>query len=283
MARVMSIDALRWAFSQQGITASQKLVLLAIADRADGDNLAFPSREQLVFDTCLNKETISAATEVLTKIGLIKKIRRFNGSTVYELLGVPNRDCHPSQSAGNPASRKSGSTVSRKSGSKSAGNAAIDEPEIRLLTPIEPTTEPKSVCATRFDATALNPPSGINRAAWADWVDYRKTKRKPISLRAAEQQWRVLSGLSPPQQAECIASSIANDYQGLFPEKFRGTHGTDRPSGHSSADRSAAGRVRANVAAARAQRAAATSGGDSLAADGIDVRDTMDVKFRRHG
>lgn len=140
-------------------------------------------------------------------------------------------------------------------------------------------TEVAREAAQSFDARAC--PPEIHAEAWADWIAHRRKRRKPVSERAAVEQWRALACLSPPQQAACIAHSIRNDYQGLFPEKF--ANATDRPDRNSSEDRSAAGRVRANVARDRAARAAAVAGGNGLAADGLDVRPPLDVEFRRLG
>lgn len=57
----------------------------------------------------------------------------------------------------------------------------------------------------------------------------------------------------------------------------------NRPDRNSSEDRSAAGRVRANVARARAERAAAEAGRNTVAPDGRDVRPPLDVEFWRSG
>ncbi|HON48582.1 MAG TPA: YdaU family protein, partial [Kiritimatiellia bacterium] len=99
-------------------------------------------------------------------------------------------------------------------------------------------TEVAREAAQSFDARAC--PPEIHAEAWADWIAHRRKRRKPVSERAAVEQWRALACLSPPQQAACIAHSIRNDYQGLFPEKF--ANATDRPDRNSGEDRSAAGR-----------------------------------------
>lgn len=43
----MSIDATRWAWTQQ-ITPSQKIVLLSLADRAGEDGYCYPSMARLI-------------------------------------------------------------------------------------------------------------------------------------------------------------------------------------------------------------------------------------------
>lgn len=95
-----------------------------------------------------------------------------------------------------------------------------------------------------FDPIDSCPPE-INPVAWSDWVSHRRSRRKAISESGARGQWKVLSSLTYEQQAACIESSIRNDYQGLFPEKF--SHETNRPGSRAPEDRSAAGRVAANA------------------------------------
>ena len=83
---------------------------------------------------------------------------------------------------------------------------------------IEHTSEHKTPCIPEGSRTGapfdlLTPPIGVDRDAWADWIAHRRKRRKPVSERAAVEQWRALACLSPPQQAACIAHSIRNDYR----------------------------------------------------------------------
>jgi len=66
----MSIDASRWAWTQQ-ITPSQKIVLLSLADRADEDGYCYPSMDRLVLDTSQSETDIKKALRKLEKLGLI--------------------------------------------------------------------------------------------------------------------------------------------------------------------------------------------------------------------
>lgn len=58
-------------------------------------------------------------------------------------------------------------------------------------------------------------------AKWKEWEEYRRTKRKPISLSAARIQMQLLKEFERKEVIEIIDFSIANDYQGLFPPKHR--------------------------------------------------------------
>lgn len=62
-------------------------------------------------------------------------------------------------------------------------------------------------------------PIGINAPAWSEWVEYRKSKKKVVSQKAATKQFGLLLKYSDFEQQQIINSSISNDYQGLFEPK----------------------------------------------------------------
>ena len=57
------------------------------------------------------------------------------------------------------------------------------------------------------------------RNKYLEWEEYRRKKRKPISPLAFSRQIKMLSKLTLSQALEAIDTSIANDYQGLFPPR----------------------------------------------------------------
>lgn len=64
-------------------------------------------------------------------------------------------------------------------------------------------------------------PDWINKEVWNDWVDFRRVeKKKPMSLRAIKMQIKDLEEYKN-EHVKIIQHSIKNDYQGLFPEKFK--------------------------------------------------------------
>ncbi|MDB4261554.1 hypothetical protein N9878_01670 [bacterium] len=73
-------------------------------------------------------------------------------------------------------------------------------------------------------------PVGINSAAWTEWVDYRKTKKKTVSQAAATKQFKLLSTYSLADQQKIIDNSISNDYQGLFELKGKTAVASTRKS-----------------------------------------------------
>ena len=60
------------------------------------------------------------------------------------------------------------------------------------------------------------------RKKWIEWEQFRrKRKRKPVSECAARLQFQLLEQFDESTAAQIIDSSIANDYQGLFPPRNR--------------------------------------------------------------
>lgn len=90
----MSLDATRWAWMQQVGMSSAKLVLLAIADRADENHRAYPGIDRLASDTELNCKTIRSAIAHLEKIGAVSVLRRPGCVPIYQLIGVVGREMY---------------------------------------------------------------------------------------------------------------------------------------------------------------------------------------------
>ena len=91
----MSLDATRWAWMQKGIRPMHKLVLLSLADRADAEDIAFPSNAALESDTGMDLKTIWAALKSLADLGVIEDTKERVGRTrqtkVWRLIGVEHR------------------------------------------------------------------------------------------------------------------------------------------------------------------------------------------------
>lgn len=73
----MSARALNWAWEQTPLTTTQKLVLAALADRADDDGECWPSIRWIV-DKCqpITEQTAKRAVADLAKQGLVTKVER---------------------------------------------------------------------------------------------------------------------------------------------------------------------------------------------------------------
>ena len=57
------------------------------------------------------------------------------------------------------------------------------------------------------------------RVEWRAWLDYRRSRRKPVSKEAAKRQLKLLGDYPPAAAISIIENSLTNDWQGLFPER----------------------------------------------------------------
>ena len=85
----MSTNALNWAFKMQGIKSSQKFILVALADNAGNEGIAWPSLKEIESKTCLNRKTILKALDELEECGVLIDTGERKGITkqvkVYKL------------------------------------------------------------------------------------------------------------------------------------------------------------------------------------------------------
>lgn len=87
------------------------------------------------------------------------------------------------------------------------------------------------------EAKALPLPGALDtdrfRAAWTEWIDYRQARASPLTAPSFARQLTRLAEIGHDNAIACIDTSIANGYQGLFPERFAGNGNAQRPgSGH---------------------------------------------------
>lgn len=110
----MSLDATIWAFKAAVKTSSQRLVLLALADRAGDEHKCYPSLKRLEKDTVLNRKTIIKVLDELEAEAFIKFTGKTtgNGVKIYQLIGVIGREDD------DPTSTKNGTGTNLGTGSK---------------------------------------------------------------------------------------------------------------------------------------------------------------------
>lgn len=71
----MSHKATHWAWSVSGISSSEKLILLALADRHNADTGdCFPSLDRIADDTCTSRDTARRATQSLEQKGFLSRV-----------------------------------------------------------------------------------------------------------------------------------------------------------------------------------------------------------------
>ncbi|MDV7383514.1 helix-turn-helix domain-containing protein [Acinetobacter baumannii] len=123
----MSLDASIWAFKAEVKTSSQRLVLLALADRAGESHKCYPSIKRMVKDTLLNRKTIIKVLDELEASSFIKFTGEItgNGVKVYQLIGVMGREEDSETSPKNGTSTNNGTSSNFGTGSKNGTSTNI--------------------------------------------------------------------------------------------------------------------------------------------------------------
>jgi len=194
---------------QRGLTLAEKIVLLALADRADEADSCFPSVATISEDTGADRKTVMAAMRKVEVRGLVE-VRRLNGAgNRYHLIGVEHR-----------TSPKNGTGTSFGTGTKN-GTAPVPKtgPPPVPKTGHEPTNEPTTNQPRKARGKKWQLPAWVEPAAWEEFEAHRRDIRKPMTDLARTKNAEVLKGLSHEQQRVSINASIANRWTGLFPPK----------------------------------------------------------------
>lgn len=117
----LGVKATKAAWGAKVHSASQRLMLLAIAKYADEDCMAFPSVESLCADTCLNAKTAYKVLKELKELGVLTVEKRptCNGN-LYRIAHVGNSE---------NGSTESGSTKNGGNGTTKNGISVIPKKE----------------------------------------------------------------------------------------------------------------------------------------------------------
>lgn len=185
----MSHEAIRWAWAQPIKPASAKLVLLAIADRANEENLCWPSIDRMTKDTGLDRKTIMACVSKLENIGVLTVIRENGASNKYQLL-VTGSECVTSTKNG--TSTEIG--TSTKNGTRPVPKTVLGPVPKTGHKPVrEPVKNHKDINATKktngneSSELKILVDAGITDDQLAmDFIKLRKAKRAPLSKSALD-------------------------------------------------------------------------------------------------
>ncbi|MCG7932746.1 MAG: helix-turn-helix domain-containing protein [Candidatus Thiodiazotropha lotti] len=218
----MSISAITWAYDQAIKNPQAKFVLVTLANHADKGGACFPGIDTLSRKTGMHRSTVIRHIGTLINEKFISKVVRSGDgsgrkSNLYQLnLGVDNigkvADCDIGQCR----------TVQRQS--------RILQGQCRTVRPepsVEPSVEPPDKKTTKKDPD-FTPPPEVNLQAWSDLDQYRSTHkvkkvRDTWSSLAKAKACNLLSPLSHEDQMHCVDMTIANGWQGIFPDKLRST------------------------------------------------------------
>lgn len=124
----MSFEAIKWALATRGLKASEKLLLVVLADHANEGGTCFPSAKLLTEETSLNKDTVFKALKSLEEQGLVTKSKGGRNSNLYTLAvgAVIRKTGYPEkQISEKPDIRKTGHELSEKPDSSYPKNRTL--------------------------------------------------------------------------------------------------------------------------------------------------------------
>ncbi|MEW8280722.1 MAG: helix-turn-helix domain-containing protein [Candidatus Thiodiazotropha sp.] len=217
----MSIHAINWAYDQAIQNPQMKFLLVTLANHANKDGACYPGIESLCQKTGMHRSSVIRHIQTLINNGFISKlIRPGDGSgrksNLYQLNWSMNKP-------GNVAESDIGQsrTVQRQS--------RILQGQSRTVRPEpleEPLEEPSVEKNTKKEISVFTTPPEVNPQAWTDLDQYRSThKTKKVrdswTSLAKAKACNLLSPLSYPDQQHCVDMTIANGWQGIFPDKLR--------------------------------------------------------------
>lgn len=167
-------------------------------------DMAYPSYARMIHETGLSRSSISRYMEVLESEGWVIRDRGSKGkNTTYTA-------CFPT-------------SVTEKLVSER--NQVVSE---RHTTSVRETHELNKEVNNKVNNIEI--PENINSEAWQEWIEYRKSKKKPVSKIAANKQFKLLGNYDFYNQQLIINQSIQNDYQGLFELKGNSYEKNNRPN-----------------------------------------------------
>lgn len=85
-----------------GITPTQKIVLISLADQANDDGVCWPSMRLMTARTCLSERAVQAAVASLINLGLLERHERPGRSSYFTVTPAgyaPPQDVHPAAGA----------------------------------------------------------------------------------------------------------------------------------------------------------------------------------------
>ncbi len=191
----MSTIVMSQCWPLQGLSVTQKAVLISLADQANDEGVCWPAITTIAARCCMSARAVRSAMDHLEAVGLLSRERRFNSSNVYSVTPA-NFDAAAAGTKGKRKSGKSGDAAGAGGaphaggapgavgGAPAAGGEAAGAglevrpvPPNRNKTIIEPSDEP-SIPAVLADAPQTAPSeTDLQAACRATWIAYATAYR----------------------------------------------------------------------------------------------------------
>ena len=223
--REMSIKALNWARNITGVRSSDKCVLFVLADRANEQGFCYPGVERIAREACMNGRSVRRCVQRLSQAGLVEVIVRGGDGTgrmtnLYRL----NLETQQELQQADAESVNPKRTTSQEQEDKSERQEVIESPEAKDKLKVNPKKR------TRAFPRAEGLPENLNVDAWVKYERFRRESGyKKLTTEGRRLSQQRLSALDKSDQLQVVDMSIANGWQGLFPEKIGVKNGAHQP------------------------------------------------------
>lgn len=224
----------------QGMTATQKSVLISLADQANDCGVCWPSVGSIAKRTCLSSRAVQDAIAWLESAGIVQRDFRVNSSTSYtvtpsdyapEKAASPRKRVNsPAPANGAPPANGAGVQMAHEGGANGAGvvvqmahpTPANGAPRTVIEPSVEPSVEPQSLLPAPAEPTKRGGKSARSageesdrqdacRAIWAAYssaylIRYQTTPVRNAKVNRQVDDLRKRLGQEAPAVAEFFVS-----------------------------------------------------------------------------
>jgi hypothetical protein len=208
-----------------------RLVFLGLISLADDTGRLIDNVKSL--DGMLFPETDDTCRESLEVLMRLSRISRYVAESGQKVIQITNWASHqkvahpsPHNLPGPPVVTSDPATISAALMSSSRGSHEnlVPLPTTNDQRPVPTTNDQKPAArSVRFDPLTVDLPVELQtdqfRTAWRELCEHRASKRKPVTKMAAPKLIAKCARAGPVAAVKAIEDAIANDWQGIFPEK----------------------------------------------------------------
>ncbi|EPM8540469.1 helix-turn-helix domain-containing protein [Proteus mirabilis] len=239
------------ACAVSGVKGTKLMIMVRLADYSSDEGVAYPSVETISRQIGAGISTIrNACNELERDDWLVKKQRRNgnrNASNLYFLNVDKLEKIALEENAKLRKQRERLSNFHRPDSDRSdsdrtenSKNVRFDPPESGVQGGFHPPEsggdpqvnskhdpqvnskhDPQELLEGKKSKNKFDPklakPSNVSDEVWQDWINFRKEIKKPLTETMCKQQAKKLSLCTDANAVIC--NSIANGWQGLFPER----------------------------------------------------------------
>lgn len=188
----MSIALMTTAWTLTGLSSTQKLVLLSLADNANDQGECYPSIRQMVSRTCLSERAVRDAIRILETLGYVRSMPRVGTSTIYllELSQAQSQTPAPAAPPAGDAPRQevppTPAPAAPPPRQQAPPTPAAGAPKPSLNRQLNRQVTVKARTKPGIEVAAIALPDWLPRQTWIDWVQHRIAVKAPMTERAGE-------------------------------------------------------------------------------------------------